>query len=149
MPRILICDDDAQDLARVQGLVQEYYGDSAELGLFSSAEELFDNIRSGAKAELLLLDILMPGMSGMSLAAELRRSGFEGQIVFITARTISPPRAMPLAPCHICSSPWTKRRLRRCLTNSPPLYRRTRQAFPFGGARPRGESRFASSSMRR
>lgn len=41
-------------------------------------------MKSGG-ADIALLDILMPGMTGTSLAAALRSAGFEGHIVFLTS----------------------------------------------------------------
>lgn len=38
------------------------------------------------RPDLVLLDLMMPGMSGFEVAERLREEGFDGSIVFISAR---------------------------------------------------------------
>jgi FixJ family two-component response regulator len=51
---------------------------------FSSAEEFLVSEHLG-QTRCLILDIAMPGMSGLDLQRELRRRGEEIPIVFVTA----------------------------------------------------------------
>jgi DNA-binding LytR/AlgR family response regulator len=47
--------------------------------------EVLAYIRSGKKPDLCFLDILMPGIDGISLAAKMREEGYGGPIVFLTS----------------------------------------------------------------
>jgi FixJ family two-component response regulator len=53
--------------------------------VFSSAEE-FLATDTVSEMKCLLLDIAMPGMSGLDLQEELKTCGYEIPIIFITAR---------------------------------------------------------------
>jgi FixJ family two-component response regulator len=78
---IAIVDDDEsvqsalQDLMEADGLSARSYG---------SAEEF---LKSGlqSKAACLIVDIRMPGMSGLELQARLKADRFDTPIIFITA----------------------------------------------------------------
>ena len=78
---IAVVDDDESVRESLPDLVREF---GYEAGAFSSAEEF---LASGClpQTRCLLLDIAMPGMSGIDLQRELARLGQAVPIVFITA----------------------------------------------------------------
>jgi FixJ family two-component response regulator len=78
---IAIVDDDDEVQSALQDLI-EANGLSAKC--FGSAEEFLE---SGAqrKAACLIVDIRMPGMSGLELQATLKSDGFNTPIILITA----------------------------------------------------------------
>ncbi|MCL2699440.1 MAG: LytTR family DNA-binding domain-containing protein [Defluviitaleaceae bacterium] len=87
--RIAICEDDRQQM-RVIDLLLEKFGNlrpCLQLSYqgFLSADELLLALDSGHHFDLYLLDILMPGVNGIDLAAEIRNRGLESPLVFITA----------------------------------------------------------------
>lgn len=55
----------------------------AKLSWWQSAEGLLKEDRAGLP-DVLLLDVMLPGMSGIDLARELAEDGFEGKIVILT-----------------------------------------------------------------
>lgn len=80
-PLVTVVDDDPSVRESLPDLLQEL-GFSARA--FSSAEEFLTSDCVGA-ARCLILDMAMPGMSGMDLQRELTQSGWRIPIVFITA----------------------------------------------------------------
>src|ERR1700739_2112691 len=78
---IAIVDDDQSVQSALQNLM-EAHGLSARS--FGSAEEF---LKSGLqrKAACLIVDIRMPGMSGLELQARLKADRFDTPIIFITA----------------------------------------------------------------
>ena len=81
-PLVVIVDDDESVRESLPDLLREL-GFEAET--FASAAEF---LRSTAnhRADCLLLDIAMPGMSGLDLQAELSRTGHAIPIVFISGQ---------------------------------------------------------------
>jgi FixJ family two-component response regulator len=79
---IAVVDDDESVRESLPDLLKEL-GFAANA--FKSAEEFLasDCVR---KAKCLILDIAMPGMSGLDLLHELKRRGVRTPIVFITAQ---------------------------------------------------------------
>src|SRR5712675_61949 len=63
---------------------------------FSSATE-FLNLNEFYETDCLLLDVRMPGMSGLDLQRQLRASNSQIPIVFITSHTDDDARARALA----------------------------------------------------
>jgi DNA-binding LytR/AlgR family response regulator len=59
----------------------------AECTLFSNAIDLLWAIEHGQRFDLVLLDILMPSMTGMDAAREIRRFDQDVRIVFLTSST--------------------------------------------------------------
>ncbi|MEL1136559.1 LytTR family DNA-binding domain-containing protein [Desulfitobacterium sp. THU1] len=85
--KIAVCDDDLQELDRISSLLDTYLKDT-KAGLiyktFHNATELLSTM-SISDYDLLLLDILMPGMTGMEAAHEIRGFDTEVKIVFLTS----------------------------------------------------------------
>jgi CheY-like chemotaxis protein len=92
-PLVSIVDDDESVRESLPDLVREL-GFAAQA--FSSAREF---LASGCASETgcLILDIMMPGMSGPELQEELERRSRHIPIVFITAQTSETLRAQMLA----------------------------------------------------
>ena len=78
---IAVVDDDESVRESLPDLLR-VFGHEAET--FSSAEEFLGSRRID-KTKCLVLDIAMPGMSGIELQRELTRQGRKIPIVFITA----------------------------------------------------------------
>jgi FixJ family two-component response regulator len=93
--RMLVCvvDDDESVRESLPDLLQEF-GYAAKA--FSSAEEFLAS-DSVAQTRSLILDIAMPGMSGLDLQLELKDRGQEIPIIFITGQREDAVRARAFA----------------------------------------------------
>lgn len=87
MLRIAACDDDEKERLRIAELLGRYREEK-------NAPLHFDVYRSGVGLleargqipyDLLLLDILMPGLSGMDAAKEIRLTDRETKLIFLTS----------------------------------------------------------------
>jgi FixJ family two-component response regulator len=78
---IAIIDDDESVRESLPDLIRVF---GHQVAAFSSAEEFLASSKVD-KAKCLVLDIAMPGMSGIELQRELARQGKKIPIVFITA----------------------------------------------------------------
>ncbi len=87
MLKIAICDDDIRELSRISKLLNRYREEKKiplKYEAFSNALELLENLRSSVY-DILLLDILMPGLNGMQAAHEIRGFDNEIKIIFLTS----------------------------------------------------------------
>ena len=85
--RIAICDDDKRELLQIVTLVESFRHErKAELTYtsFQNATDLLVSMESG-DYDLLLLDVLMPGVNGMQAAREIREHNSRTEIVFLTS----------------------------------------------------------------
>ena len=85
--KIAICDDDSQELAKISSFIDAYRQKNNVLltyQTFQSGTELVFTMESG-DYDILFLDILMPGFSGMQAAHEIRGFDRVAQIVFLTS----------------------------------------------------------------
>ena len=86
--RIAVVDDIEQDRVQIveeTDAILNHAKISHSIDCYADAEALLDAIRSGKKYNLLLLDVLMDEMDGMTLAAELRKEGNPAAIIFISS----------------------------------------------------------------
>lgn len=84
---VAICDDAAADRDYLQALVKRWAADRGhrvELTLYPSAESFLFRYAEDKDVQILLLDIEMGPMDGVSLARTLRKENDAVQIVFIT-----------------------------------------------------------------
>lgn len=82
-----ICDDNIDDLCRITALVENYRKQrvsSITYDTFHCATELLDAMNK-QQFDLLLIDILMPGLTGMEVAREIRQWDATIPIIFLTS----------------------------------------------------------------
>lgn len=87
MLRIALCDDDVQELSRLANILNRYRDEIKEpimYASFSSALDLLESMSSNTY-DILLLDVLMPGINGMEAAREIRGFDKEMKILFLTS----------------------------------------------------------------
>lgn len=88
MYRVAVCDDEEWMRRELLAMCGELLGETGtehKLTGFSSAEELEAALSGGASFDLLLLDIMLGGKTGMELARELRERGNRVSIIFTTS----------------------------------------------------------------
>lgn len=85
--RIAVCDDNATDAGYVGSIVRRWAdlrGVAAEIETFPSAERFLFRYGDDKAWDILLLDVEMDGMDGVTLARTIRRDDQVMQIVFVT-----------------------------------------------------------------
>ncbi len=82
MSRILIIDDDPEYRGFLKEILQE--ADFDEIAEAGSGDEALQTLND-ARFEVILLDLIMPGMDGMETLREIRRNDERSKIVMITA----------------------------------------------------------------
>lgn len=91
MLKIAICDDDPQQIESIDRLLDKYQanrqGHAMQVHGFPCATELLGDLDAGHNYDLFLLDILMPGLSGIELAKELRLRDENIPLIFLTSST--------------------------------------------------------------
>ena len=106
--RIAICDDNPQDAAFVQNILDRWSAErGAELRVehFPSAESFLFRYEEDKEWDILLLDIEMGEMDGVSMAKEVRRSNETVQIVFITGYSDYIAEGYEVAALHYLMKP--------------------------------------------
>lgn len=85
--RIAICDDDEQELSHLVELITEYQlsrGVSNDCRFFNNSIDFLSDMRGG-EYDLVLLDVIMPGLSGVQVAQELRELDKNVRFIFISS----------------------------------------------------------------
>lgn len=80
---ILICDDLREEADELDEMLKNS-GFSVNTAVFYDGYDALDYLKTGAVADICILDIVMPDMNGIELARELRDNGFTGVIVFLS-----------------------------------------------------------------
>lgn len=85
--KIAVCDDEQSQIEYLSGVVSAWANKNrhvVQLKCYSSAESFLFDYSEEKDFDILLLDIEMPGMSGIELAKTVRKESSTVQIVFIT-----------------------------------------------------------------
>ncbi|WP_129786980.1 LytR/AlgR family response regulator transcription factor [Promicromonospora panici] len=112
-PRALIVDDEAPARAELRYLLEEL-GQVQVVGEAANGEEALLLLRS-LPYDLVLLDIRMPGGSGLEVAAALRDLPYPPKVIFTTAYPDHAVEAFDLAAADYLVKPFDAERLRRAL----------------------------------
>jgi CheY-like chemotaxis protein len=100
-PRVLIVDDDEM-VGRALALTLR---DECEVTLMMSGREVLERLETGDRFDLILCDLLMPGMTGMELYSELLRRwpAIVERVIFMTGGVSSPTaRAFLASLTNLC-----------------------------------------------
>jgi DNA-binding LytR/AlgR family response regulator len=114
MMRITICDDDIRICEVFRSAVQRLYP-KASVSIYTDAGKLLQEERL---PDILLLDIKMPGISGMEAAKDLRESGWRGILIFITGNEEYVFEAFDVKAFHFLVKPIHSEKLEEVLENA-------------------------------
>jgi DNA-binding NtrC family response regulator len=79
---VLVVDDDPTQRRLVQGVLER---EGFAVAHAESGEQAIDRLASGGAADVILLDLTMPGLGGMATLAEMRMRGFGQPVIVVTA----------------------------------------------------------------
>lgn len=114
--RIAICDDDGDFLSRAGGWISQWgQGRNAfSLQLFSDGDALLSS-HSAAPFDIIFLDMVMPLLSGMDTARELRQSDRNVKLVFLTSSAEYAVESYTVKASDYLLKPVSRERLAECL----------------------------------
>jgi DNA-binding LytR/AlgR family response regulator len=88
--KIAVCDDTIADLSNIISFIDDYKSKQMDKNsilytAFQNAADLIAAMESGQEYDLMLLDIMMPFITGMSAAKEIRQFDQDVKIIFMTS----------------------------------------------------------------
>ncbi len=118
--RIFIADDEAPARARLKELLADIHGEiaAAVVGEAGNGLEAIDRL-PGSAAQVLLLDIQMPGMGGIELARHLSGLEHAPAVIFVTAHDRHAVAAFELNALDYLMKPVRAERLAAAPANGP------------------------------
>ena len=111
MLKITICDDEKEFCDSAERMLKLYMKEKAvpyQVDTFSVPSDLVDATEKGTIYDIYLLDIYMPGITGMSIATELRNRDIKSPVIFLTSSTDHALEAFGVEATHYLLKPYTK-----------------------------------------
>jgi DNA-binding response OmpR family regulator len=84
MARILLADDSETILLLLRTRLEM---EGHEITTATDGQEVVDKVDAGSPPDILLLDAMMPGKSGIDALRELRAAGIESPVLIVSAHT--------------------------------------------------------------
>jgi len=109
--KIAVCDDEQTYLDKTRVMLEQYaaaHNMELTIEAISNPSALLDSIEAGDLYDIYLLDIYMPGVSGMSVATDLRSKGVRSPIIFLTSSTEHAVEAFGVDATHYLLKPYTQ-----------------------------------------
>lgn len=119
--RIVICDDEQAVRDMLTARIEELCPD-AEILCCESGEELLAMER---EADILFLDIQMPGQNGMETAKRLREKNKRSILIFVTAIEEYVFQSFDVGAFHYLVKPFTDEKFQSVLASAVAQYRET------------------------
>ena len=110
--KILICDDMQSEKDELSRLLE---AEGHIVMAFNKSADALEYIEDGGFADACVLDIVMPEMNGMELAAHLRKIGWQGRIIFLSASSSYGPQSYEVNAFGYLLKPITKQSVRSML----------------------------------
>lgn len=87
MLKIVVCDDDSKELTQMEAWLSRFHHSVASIDAhyFSYSKALFEDLKTIETANVFLLDIVMPDVTGIELATKIRTINKEAIIIFLTS----------------------------------------------------------------
>lgn len=87
--KIAICDDERICIEQVMAVATRYAASHADrrftFDTFFHPEDLTEAAEKIGGYDIYILDVVMPGMNGISLGVKLREAGYDGKIIYLTS----------------------------------------------------------------
>ena len=112
--KIIICDDSAEDtvfLTELTALWGKHSGHTIRMERFDSAEAFLFRYEEDKTCDILLLDVEMPGLSGVELAKKIRKNDDALQIVFVTGYSDYIAEGYEVSALHYLMKPVDREKL--------------------------------------
>lgn len=116
--KVAICDDSDADRRYIMNMVRSWAsaaGHEVQIDGFPSAESFLFRYAGESDYDILLLDIEMGAMDGVTMAKELRKSNDTVQIIFITGYSDYISEGYEVAALHYLMKPVNEEKLRLVL----------------------------------
>ena len=118
---IAICDDENTDTAYLSRMVNDWsqsVDHPVRVHLFENAETLLFSYEGSTDFDILLLDIQMRGMDGVTLAKRIRETDSRVQIIFITGYPDYMAEGYDVSALHYLMKPVRPEKLREVLNKA-------------------------------
>ena len=115
---IAVCDDNLEDLREIVALTGEILREASieyHISEYSDGYALLEDIENGARYQLLLLDVLLEELDGISLAAKLRSQENNAAIIFISVNRELAMRGYEVSASRYLAKPLEVEKLREAL----------------------------------
>ena len=115
---LAVCDDEASCCSQIAQWAQVILRDEGLEGTidcFQNGQALLDAMESGASFSILLLDVMMDGKDGMTLASILRQQGRKLPIIFISSNREMALRGYEVEAARYLAKPLDAQKLREAL----------------------------------
>lgn len=119
MLRIAICDDLPEQLAKIKAATKQYFEtypeEQMEIITYNNPFFFIEDLNKSTGYDIILLDICMPGIDGIKVAAEIRRRKERSEIIFLTTSDEFAVDAFALKAVHYLVKPFTQAQFNEAL----------------------------------
>ena len=126
---IAVCDDVQTEMEKSVEMTDEICKNEhicTAISCFDSAQKLLSEIKEGKRYDMLLLDVMMPGLDGMELARALRRQKENATIVFISSNREMALQGYEVSAVRYLSKPLDGGKLKEAIMFCYEQYRKDR-----------------------
>ena len=130
--KIALVEDNELHRSQISDEIRKYFeevGEVCELRVFDNGSDMLDHFEAVGGYDLLLLDIQLPGMDGVSVARQVRLRDEKVLIVFITSMTSYAVQGYSVHALDYILKPINRISFRRTLDHARDTFRQRKEHF--------------------
>lgn len=121
MIRIAICDDDPKQLSKIQETCDAYFTYRSDIDVnifsFSNPNDFLDKMEKTGGFDVVLLDICMPGITGIKVGKEIRKRNDKTEIIYLSTSDEFYGEAYSVKATRYLHKPFAEEDLHEALDN--------------------------------
>lgn len=131
MLNVTVCDDSKIEMAQLLLLLEAFSYPNVVLSIqtFNSSLDLVKSIEAGKTSDIYLLDIVMPGLSGIDIGSIIRQKSEDACIIYITNSTEYALNAYEISALQYLIKPIKKSALEYALNKAIQVHKKKDKFF--------------------
>ncbi len=131
MIKIAICENNLNELSLIEKLIDNFHNIKVDFDVFTDGNDLLTTIQREGDYDMYFLNILLPNITGLEIAKEIRKNNMYSLIVFLSAHSKYVFDTLDYIAFNYLIKPISQDKLENVLLNAEIYFQRNKNLFRY------------------